>query len=263
MFDELNDGALTASVETVCVAISAIVRDEANQVRRALDDNLVKRYETAMRNDEAFPPVTVARVNDSLVLVDGWHRLAAMERLGVSDTNVVIVRDCQPREIKWLAAEANLRHGKALTFREIRNAFRAYVQARKHRTTGNGFRSYRDIAKALAGARSHNSVRHWMEQDFPRTFRAMGSHPDGGGGAWENEPDPEEDARRLAAQACSRLEEALAAFRAVTSQEDRKEIVKVAREMMGAMEKGGGAWTEVPNSLDNPAALPQPYSDLL
>lgn len=224
------------------VRVDAVIRDEANQVRRAIDEALVRRYATQMELGTEFPPILVAREHESLTLVDGWHRLAAHDALGWPEAWAEVVPVEDPREVRWLAAEANLKHGKQLTGPERRNVFRAYVRARKHRTTGNGFRTYPQIAMAVGAA--VGSVHKWMRADFPRTARAMGGHCNGGGGAWDNEPDDELDDRRHVHRTRRLMDQSLASFRAVSSQEHRETIVRDVQSALMAMRGGGGSWEE-------------------
>ena len=57
--------------------IHNILRDDSLQVRQRVDPRTVHKYAEAMRTDAEFPPVTLAHIDGSLFLVDGWHRVAA------------------------------------------------------------------------------------------------------------------------------------------------------------------------------------------
>lgn len=78
-----------------------------------------------------MPPLTVARVGPRLVLVGGWHRLAALEAEGIHEAEVQMV-EAREEELPWLAAKENLSHGLPLKGPEVREAFRAYVRAKQY-----------------------------------------------------------------------------------------------------------------------------------
>jgi len=64
------------------VNISEIVRKPELQSRAKFDMETVARYTTAMQEGAEFPPLTLYRVADNLLLVHGWHRLSAAEGAG-------------------------------------------------------------------------------------------------------------------------------------------------------------------------------------
>ncbi len=136
----------------------------------------------------------MAEVRGRMVLVDGWHRLAALQRLGRTTARVVVIsREATPEEARWQAAEANLRHGRPLTRAELREAFQALVAAGHHRKpweAGRKFLSYREISAALPGV-AHTTIRNWMQADYPRIAKAMAG--EGGDDAEAERPckDPE------------------------------------------------------------------------
>jgi hypothetical protein len=157
-----------------------------------------------------MPPLTVARVNGALVLVDGWHRLGALHQIGRWEAEVNVV-DATERETYWLAARANLTHGLPLKPRELRKVFRSYVRARQHRD-GDRIKSYREIAEETGGNCGHTTVRNWMFSDFPKIAREMGGKDDvvGNGGDYDVPAGPS-----FKDTASAALQDALVAFRAV------------------------------------------------
>lgn len=225
------------------IEIASIVRDPANQVRRALDDALVRSYATAFEQEANFPPIRVAAINAGLILYDGWHRLAAQQALGWQKVWVEIALVEDLREIKWLAAQANLTHGKRLNKGEMRTVFRSFIRARKHRKGVGGFKSYREIGKDLCGI-GHTTLRNWMRSDFPKTFNRMGGHSEGGGGAWGKDYDDGDAEENLVAIADKQLQEALSAFRAVSSPDHRAAIAYQTRSLLERMEGDVGTWVD-------------------
>jgi hypothetical protein len=94
------------------------------------------------------------------------------------------------REAEWQAAAANMDHGVQLKPTERRGVFRAFIRARKHKNRAGQHLSYRDIGAKLG--MNHNTLRNWMEKDFPDTFRAMSKEDPGPapGGLVEPPPGP-------------------------------------------------------------------------
>ena len=168
-----------APPETRTVAIRDLVRDPSFQVRQGTDEGTVLRYANVLAEGLFLPPIKAAMVNGALVLVDGWHRVAAHERRGIKDIEAEVV-EATAGEAQWMAAAANLAHGLPLRKAEIRTAFRAMIKAGQHIAkpiTGvmlpGSLVSYRDLAKLLGGLVRHNTLIAWMGQDFPRIARRM------------------------------------------------------------------------------------------
>jgi hypothetical protein len=162
--------------------ISQIIRESKYQVRSSSDQRTITKYRKVLLSGSKMPPITVAKVEDSYFLVDGWHRLAALEQTDHGGTVEAEVVDATQREVYWLAAKANLTHGLPLKSKEIRSVFRAYISARKH-LDGERTRPYREIAQDIGGLNSHMTIRRWMIKDFPKIAQRMGGeagHAEGG-----------------------------------------------------------------------------------
>jgi hypothetical protein len=66
--------------------INVIVQDPRFQVRKGLDKGMIGAYARAYQKpDNDFPPIQVVQIGTGYVLVDGWHRLAAQQSIGVKD----------------------------------------------------------------------------------------------------------------------------------------------------------------------------------
>lgn len=224
-----------AQAETLTVSIADIVRERRHQVRRLIDPGTVGRYARVIAAGEIMPPITLARMNGALILVDGWHRLAAHDEAGKAVVVATIIT-ATPREALWLAAQANLRHGLPLKTSEMRAVFRAFIHARRHRKTGQQHpMSYRSIAAALNGVVTHGTVRNWMMRDFPM-IAAEYSEEDprgkGGGNKIEAPPGPE----GIIADA---LRTATAAVPGITDPWDRKRLLHDARALAAWIEASG------------------------
>lgn len=161
------------------VALSDILRDPQFQIRRKVEPDAVtvRRYANAYRAGETLPPVALVRWNDALVLVDGWHRVAARRMIGEGDVEAIIEHADRLEDVRWLAAKANLRHGLALKTPEYLEVFKAYISARKHRV-GKAFKSYRQIHQEIGGVVALGTVHAWMRKHYPAIARQMTNSPD-------------------------------------------------------------------------------------
>lgn len=163
---------LAAPPELRTLLIRELVRDPAYQVRQGLDGATIARYANVLAEGGTMPPIGVAAVNGALVVIDGWHRLAAHERRGIGQIEAEITR-ATASEARWMAAAANLRHGLPLRKAELRTAFRAMVHARRHIPAPGKLHSYRDLAALLGGLVRHTTISNWMAADFPKIARQM------------------------------------------------------------------------------------------
>ena len=148
------------------VPIHDILRDDSLQVRQRVDPRTVHKYAEAMRADAEFPPVTLAHIDGSLYLVDGWHRVAA----ALANNQYLIWADVSEMtfdEARWYAAKANTEHGLPLKSKEVREVFRAFIETDQH-VQGQRLMPYREIAKRIG--KPFSTTRNWMKADYPRLF---------------------------------------------------------------------------------------------
>lgn len=216
------------------VQIRNVIQDQRYQIRAKLNQGMVKRYASAYKNGGSLPPVQVAQVGDALILVDGWHRLAALTEIGESTAEAKVIPATE-RAALWLAAQANLKHGLALTSKEIRQAFRAYIKARQHIKGKGGLKSYRDIASDLGGVRSHVAIWGWMIKDFPKVAEQMQEEnmPKGDGGLKNTDPEAS-----FWAITQHHLDKARAAFNGVNGPEARGRVIHKVEAMLEEMKRG-------------------------
>jgi len=224
----------TGSREVRRVQIKNVIRDQRYQVRAKISQEIVGRYASIYKAGGALPLVQVARVGEALILVDGWHRLAALEWIEATTVEVEVITATEQAAL-WLAAQANLKHGLPLKSKEIRRAFKAYIKARQHRDGKGGLKSYRDIASDLGNVRSHVTIRAWMIEDFPRIAEQMREEnmPQGEGGL--KHQDPEASFRVIT---LSNLQKARAAFNGVSDPETRGEVIHEVEAMLEEMKRG-------------------------
>ena len=232
--------------DAVLLPLSSFVRDEANQVRLRMSDEAVERYQTMYAAEEpngapALPPVLVAELPSGvLLLVDGFHRVRAQERLGRTELLCTVIECADRFEAVWLGSARNTTHGVPLTQKERFRHFKTYVAAGQHfkagvkRGTLADVKSYREMAKEMA--LSHTTIERWMRKAYPKLARELAAR---GQGQLERE-----NASRLApkvAVALTPTEECLRAirntrrqFKGVTNPDDRGEVLS---EMQTTMEK--------------------------
>lgn len=98
-----------AGVETLLIA--DITRDPRTQMRVGLDTKTVASYANDIQEGRKFPPIVVYRdVEGVNWMSDGWHRVAASEKIGCVDIETE-VREGTWQDARDYAAEANLEHG--------------------------------------------------------------------------------------------------------------------------------------------------------
>lgn len=149
------------------VALQDILKDDALQVRTRVEPRVVRQYSDAMQAGAEFPAITLARINGSLYLVDGWHRVEA----AIAISRSVIwanVSEMSFDEARWQAAKANTQHGLPLKTKEFREVFRAFIESEQYRQ-GRKLMPYREIAGHIG--KPFSTIRNWMKADYPRLFK--------------------------------------------------------------------------------------------
>jgi hypothetical protein len=221
----------TVSSHIIQIDISTIVQDPSYQVRRSLNEQAIRTYVDVLRSENKLPPIKVAVVKEKPILIDGWHRVAAMEELGRTSVCAEVIHTTE-REAKWLAAKANTEHGVPLKRNEMPNVFKAYVRAGKHRTIDGRYKSYREIGKELS--KPHTTIRGWMIKFFRKIANQIGGSDafKGEGGLQELDPVP-----ALEAQAMGALHEVSVAFRSSDDPDLRGQIIERMKDELAAMEK--------------------------
>lgn len=241
--NETDAGANSSPI--VYVALRDLVLDHSLQIRRRTDPGTVTRYCDAMLAGAEFPPIIVARVNGAPLLIDGWHRTAAAADAGKESLSAVIV-EAREDELRWLAADFNLRHGRPLSRAEAREVFRAYVTAGRHRKSRRRTKSSREIVRDLNGLRTHHTILQWMRQDFPSVWRQMirsEDEPRHDGGTPKNESATMQE--RLATDVLDYLNGARATMAAIEDPEARGRMIAEAEQVVEEMRKQR-PWTPMP-----------------
>lgn len=100
--------------------LSEIIVDSSVSVREKNDEELVQEYVAAFLK---LPPVVVFKTKEGYLLADGFHRVAAAERIGRKDIAVEIRKGTRDDALEY-AAVANMEHGWRLTHDDKRRAIR-------------------------------------------------------------------------------------------------------------------------------------------
>jgi hypothetical protein len=223
-----GNGAARRGGESIrTLSVSDLILDDSLQFR-PLDRGTVKKYMSVLRAGVEMPPVKVASLNGALILTDGWHRVAALNSLDRREVSALVEPAESLVEVRWLAAKANTDHGLPLKAKEYRKVLKSYVRAKKHRR-GTAFKSYREIATELGGAKGYTTIRNWMRQDFPSVFRAM-SGADEPKNATEDHPVVIEPTLEMIAE--GHLHDARLAMKGVTDPYDRGDLVVLLEEIL-------------------------------
>lgn len=236
--DTLPSSPITAPATAgtaVQVVISQLCRSPDYQVRQKLCWDTVKRYAGNTKAGQVLPPVQVALVDGVACLVDGYHRVAALELLGHLTAEAVVV-EATRENARWMAAQANMNHGLPLKPREFRKVFQVYVQTGRHKKGQGKLKHYREIGLELG--RPHTTIRNWMAKDFPKVFHQLakqygeGNAPEGG--CHPLPPPPPAQATR----ALEHLENARQAYQEATCPQARETIRQAfeesARDVLGS-----------------------------
>lgn len=98
--------------------------DERLYPRLSRDYRVVRSYAAALETGSVFPPVLYGRIGKRIVLLDGWHRLAAFKAAGRKVIPAIDLGPLTEAEAFAAAVEANTRHGLALSQEERERAYR-------------------------------------------------------------------------------------------------------------------------------------------
>lgn len=100
------------------LSITAITVDPVLQPRTAgIDPDHVRALEAVA---DAWPPLIAVERSGTLILVDGFHRYAAAQNLGLATVPVEIRDAPEDGDLKGLAFSLNAAHGRPLTLQDRR-----------------------------------------------------------------------------------------------------------------------------------------------
>jgi hypothetical protein len=240
----ITSSSSTSSKTTMVelLGINEIIRSPKFQIRAKRENpRAVMSYATMLQAGKTLDPVQVAKVKGAYYLYNGFNRLAAMESLRLTEVLAEVIEgDFSDAELIWMAARANEKNGEALKKADMRNVLRAYIGVGQHHITNSEgkrikYKTYRAIGADLGIP--HTTVRYWIERDFKRLFRAMGS------GEMENTGNMG-GLRKITAPASllitttrDALQTVKTSFYSVNSPEERGEIIEDLEETAGELRK--------------------------
>ncbi|WP_156823369.1 hypothetical protein [Woodsholea maritima] len=185
-----------------------------------------------------FAPLKVAKLSKAFVLIDGHHRYLALSKAGITRTLVEVLSHVKtPQEAKLASGEANWETRLALSAKERREVFRAYVKAKRHRKGKSGLKSYREIAKELPGLKK-STLNDWMRQDFPSVAAAMrkkNSEPENGAGGLQDHHQ-----KTLANKAQHHANQ----IQAIAPELDKDQRESLGLTLKGTLERLGVPWVK-------------------
>ena len=97
------------------------------QARERLDRDVIAEYASAMEEGAVFPPVVLFRDGEQHWIGDGYHRIAAAQRVGFTSIRAE-VREGDQRDARLYAASANQTHGLRRTNADKRLAVLILLQ---------------------------------------------------------------------------------------------------------------------------------------
>lgn len=225
------------SSEVRTLSINAIARDALFQVRKKMLPQTVEAYRLVYRSGRAMPPVKVALIEGVHVLIDGWHRMAALELNGADAVQAVVI-EMTREEARWQAAAANLEHGVPLTPTEKREVFRVYVRTKQHQGKRRGqYKSYREMGVELG--HPHTTVRSWMLKDFPKIARSIGGNDSFAPGGLPDRPTT----THAIGTSTDALGQLVGAFQGTSDPQERGAIIDMIEDALKRM-RGEGNWSE-------------------
>lgn len=103
------------------LSVSEVTADQRIQVRGKLNAGKVSEYAQRMREGDTFPAIIVYRLGSEHCVADGFHRLEAAKKAGIT-TILADVRDGTIQDAILACLQANAAHGLPLTRAERRAA---------------------------------------------------------------------------------------------------------------------------------------------
>ncbi|TCV86326.1 ParB/RepB/Spo0J family partition protein [Sulfurirhabdus autotrophica] len=215
------------------IPIDLITRDTELQVRNKMDTPTIRKYAVAMRSGAEFPPISLAMVDGTYLLLDGWHRLAAARELG--EYHITALVKPMTREVAtWEAAKANLTHGLPLKATEKLSVFKLYMKS-KQNVDGYKLKSYRKIEIELAGLVPRVTLTRWVLKYYPATAKRMGQVK-GYGSEVATAPDIDHEPSHLG-QARQALSDGLNLYLMLDNPTNRGELIKMTEDALKEMKQ--------------------------
>jgi hypothetical protein len=231
------------NVITQQTEISEIIRDhDTLQVRTEIDPKTVEAYARSMKAGSIFPPVTVYQVDGRLFLVDGFHRVEAIEAASEaqgkhSPAIMAEITEGDMGSAIAAAAVANTTNGKQMKRKEYRTSFRMLGNSGK--LAGMNSRS---IAALMNHVVTNVTIWNWADKDFPGLLEKKpkkGEKPDINQERYTDAMSSQQVEQRAAISGMLQAQRLLSEGR-VTDMDALHDIAGTAKEILKkAMELGG------------------------
>ncbi len=100
------------------IELDSIVVNKQVYPREQPNEEKIEEYYQKMRKGEIFPRVTVTGIKGTIYLVDGFHRINAMLKLGLREADVDVIK-CKSEEDAYVESiKRNVIHGVSLTSKD-------------------------------------------------------------------------------------------------------------------------------------------------
>jgi len=244
-----------AGLPVLEIPLDSFNRSEKFQIRLALSEEAVRRYLKMyeLGTQPPLPPIDVGDVNGVLVLVDGFHRVRALELLGRHTVSATIRPIVSLEEAQYQGAAVNDRKGVPLNFKERQRLFKAWIRAGHHYLPGRphdrrwlNMKSYREIAAEFAVA--HTTAARMVEKASPALAQEMNKR---GMSQQERENIGAKKGPKLSAKLSPEelvlrgLQDARAAYPGVSDPITRGSLIQKSEEVTSAMRSNTTSFTVV------------------
>ncbi|KKL83779.1 hypothetical protein LCGC14_1971360, partial [marine sediment metagenome] len=105
-------------MKTKIIQIGEAICDKEIYPRNLVDWMTTYRYAKAMQSKAKFPPITVASLNNKLLVVDGFHRLDAYKSNKETHIEVEILEGLDKHQIFIESVKRNIGHGRQFNSQE-------------------------------------------------------------------------------------------------------------------------------------------------
>ena len=107
--------------------LDEIVIDREFQIRADIDGPTVQRYAELYAENTAFPQLLVWETDDGKILLDGYHRHAAMKEAGFVECEAKVFIGTKS-EAMMEAAKSNSKHGRPMTGADLRSTIAKIIE---------------------------------------------------------------------------------------------------------------------------------------
>lgn len=108
------------------IRIADLTIDPALQIRERLNQEIVDDYAELWSAGTIFPPISVINTRKELLVVDGFHRVKAAQKIGILDIPAVLT-DGSRRDAILIAVGANQNHGLYRSIADKRKAVKTLL----------------------------------------------------------------------------------------------------------------------------------------